>query len=119
VWLWKRRTEPLRFALVLYAAILALSPVVHPWYALPLVALLAIEPNLPGLFLSAVVVLAYHALPAWKDTGVWREDSFYVAVEWVPVYALLAATAWSRWRGRVRRSADSAAPPAHEIERLP
>jgi alpha-1,6-mannosyltransferase len=103
VWMWRRRIEPVRFALVLYAAILALSPVVHPWYVVPLVALLTFEPNLPGLLLGVLVVLAYHPLPAWRQTGVWSEDSFYATVEWVPVYAALAVSAASRLWSRRRR----------------
>lgn len=96
----RRRTEPLRASLVTYGALLALSPIVHPWYVVPLVAFLAVEPNLPGLLLSALVVLAYHTLPAWRLSSVWAEDSFYVALEWVPVYALLVATIGSRlWAG--------------------
>ncbi|MBI1851855.1 MAG: DUF2029 domain-containing protein [Planctomycetes bacterium] len=101
-WMWRRRTEPIRFALVLYFAAISLSPIVHPWYVVPLVAFLAVEPNLAGLLLATLVVLGYHPLPAWKESQVWREDPYYLLVEWLPVYAVLAITAVTRWRSRTR-----------------
>jgi hypothetical protein len=79
---------------------LALSPTVHPWYALWLVPLLPFLPRAAapaGFALVALLPISYAA--AWTEavTGVWAEPAWTRPALWGPVLALLA---WGPWRRR-------------------
>lgn len=83
------RTEPLRACGRLIAAILLLSPSVFPWYVTWLVPFLCFSPHPAGLTFTATVWLSYHPLSAYRATGVWAYNPWLVALEYLPVYALL------------------------------
>lgn len=94
-------------AMAVWIAFLALSPTVYPWYLVPAVALLPLDPN-PGLLvLSGTVALTYLPLSGFRATGVWSLPPWILWVEYG-----LALGAWAvvslagrreRRRGDLRR----------------
>ncbi|HUI09021.1 MAG TPA: glycosyltransferase 87 family protein [Bacteroidota bacterium] len=73
-----------------FAAFVLVSPVVHPWYLTWLAALLPLRWS-PGVFVflgtsaaANVVVYQYRAF------GEWRDQPLLLAVEYIPVFLLLA-----------------------------
>lgn len=77
-WLTWRGPEPARGFLLLFAGLLVLSPVVHPWYALWLIVLLPLAPSPPLVALSALLPLSYLAWTTQAAGGGW------VVPGWVP-----------------------------------
>lgn len=94
----QQRTEPLRASYWLVGAILLLSPSVFPWYVTWLVPFLCFYPRAAGLLLSVTVLLAYHVVIGYRALGVWQYDPWLVALEYLPVYALLMAQAFQKAR---------------------
>lgn len=83
-------------------AFLLLSPTLHPWYALYLVALLPFAAGPAGLVLSWTVFLAYYVLIRYSLLGEWVENDLIAAVIWLsPVLAWLCSFAASYCRGRL------------------
>ncbi len=80
---------------------LLLTPTLHPWYALYLVAFAALVPHPAALVLSWSVLLSYQVVAHYHLTGVWLERadlSFYI---WLaPLLALLASALFSRFNRR-------------------
>ena len=74
-------------------ALLFLSANCFPWYLTWILPLLAITPHAALLLWTALVPLAYHILIGYRTTGEWREDLFFLYLEYVPVYAMLVVTA--------------------------
>jgi len=81
---------------------LLLTPTLHPWYALYLVAFATLVPHPAALVLSWSVLLSYQVVAHYHLTGIWQERadlSFYI---WLaPLLALLASAAFSRLSRRV------------------
>jgi len=75
-------------------AILFLSANCFPWYLIWILPLLAVAPHAALLLWTALVPLAYHILIGYQVIGEWREDPFYLYLEYIPVYLLLAWTIW-------------------------
>jgi len=93
-----RRAEPLRACYLLMAALLLLSPSIHPWYVTWLVPFLCFFPN-PGFLLwTLTVFLGYHVLIDYTALGLWHFDPRLVWLEYLPVYALLLWRGWRRYR---------------------
>ncbi len=63
-----------RHAYITAFAYLMLTPTLHPWYALYLVAFLPFHPGVSGLCLSWAVFLTYYVLIGFKTVGVWQES---------------------------------------------
>ncbi|MFQ5926457.1 MAG: hypothetical protein ACE5MH_03385 [Terriglobia bacterium] len=93
------RTDPLRASYWVVGAILLLSPSVFPWYVTWLVPLLCFFPNPAGLVFTVTVLLSYHVVMGYRALGVWEYNGWLVALEYLPVYALLL---WGWWRGRAQ-----------------
>jgi hypothetical protein len=87
---WRRRASPERAGRALFLLFLALSPTVHPWYVALAVPFLCVTPNLLLLAFTGTVYLAYHVLPEWLRAGVWRENGWVKAAEYLPFYVGLA-----------------------------
>ena len=111
---WASRPRPgedLRpVALVAGGLFLALSPTVHPWYALWLLPFLpgarAREGRAAWLCLSLALPLSYVVLLGYSGlAGSWREEPAVRLAIWIP-WATLLLGAWL-WRARSR--ADSGA----------
>ena len=97
-WLTWRGGDPARAFLHLFVGLIVLSPVVHPWYGLWVIALLPLFPSLPLLVFSVLLPLAYLAWTAQAAGGPWA------APPWVPwvEYGLPLALALV-WRVAGRR----------------
>ncbi|HUX67243.1 MAG TPA: hypothetical protein VMV31_07125 [Terriglobales bacterium] len=91
-----RHLEPLRAAFVILGALLLALPQVHPWTLLCLLPLLVFFPEAPWLYFSVAVLWAYAVAP----------HPFLVALEYLPLYALLA---WQALRPRRRALPQAAA----------
>jgi len=98
---WKRPSLP-EGVLWTLAALLALSANCFPWYLTWLSPFLAVSPWAGLLLWQALAPLSYHVLFGYQIDGRWREDPFYLLLEYVPVYAMLAAEVVF---GRARRRA--------------
>ncbi len=77
-WLTWRGGDPARSFLQLFVGLVVLSPVVHPWYGLWLIALLPLFPSVPLLVFSVLLPLSYLAWTAQAAGGAW------LAPAWVP-----------------------------------
>jgi hypothetical protein len=96
-----RRTSLNDGAFIFFLAFFLLSPVVHPWYLLWVLAFLSLRRRpLDPLGCAALtwtisIVLAYSAQEQFLATGLWRIPESMLLAEYVPVYLLLimAATA--------------------------
>lgn len=98
-WLTFRGGDPARSFLLLFAGLVVLSPVVHPWYGLWLIALLPLFPSAPLLVFSVLLPLSYLAWTAQAAGGAWA------APGWVPwlEYGLPLALALGIRGARSRR----------------
>ena len=74
-------------------ALLFVSANCFPWYLSWFVPLLAITHEAPLLLWTALVALAYHILIGYRIMGEWTDSDFFRALEYGPVYGLLAV----RW----------------------
>lgn len=92
--LW-RKIEPLRAAFLILGTLLLALPQVHPWTVLCLLPLLVFFPEAPWLYFSVAVIWAYAVAPYPR----------LVALEYLPLYALLAWQAIRPWRQRARPQA--------------
>ncbi|MBI3666679.1 MAG: hypothetical protein HY236_10730 [Acidobacteria bacterium] len=100
------RKQPLyRTTLWIILALLFLSANCFPWYLTWLVPLLAAGPNAALLLWTALAPLAYHNLASYQALGRWQDDSFFLWLEYVPVYGMLLAGLWLK--GRFKRRAPS------------
>jgi hypothetical protein len=75
-------------------ATLLLSPVVHPWYLIWLVALVPIARVRPAITAAAMawsltVPSAYLAIPAYRSTGEWNVPQTALLLQYLPVLLLL------------------------------
>lgn len=105
-WLWASRATATEAAFGWIAAVLLLSPIVHPWYLAWLIPFLAWRHDLWVLVWSGTVIAAYAVLPGWWSASVWELPTWALLLEYVPVYFLLIATAVlgvRRQRGAVDR----------------
>ncbi len=92
------RAEPLRACYLLMAALLLLSPSVHPWYLTWLVPFLCFFPNPAFLLWTVTVFLSYHVLIDYNVLGLWHYNARLVWLEYLPVYVLLL-WGWMSSRG--------------------
>ena len=97
--------DPVRAVAASMGALLLLSPVVHPWYLLWILAFLPMHPALPWMAFSWLAFLGYEALMPYRGTGTWQSSEWVAWVEYGPVYLLLG---WClvRWAA-ARRGAVS------------
>jgi len=80
-----------RRAVVVVAALFLLSPTQFPWYYVWLVPFLALRPRLSLVLLTALLPLYY--MRAWLEArGLFgKYENLVIAIEFVPVWALLGA----------------------------
>jgi len=113
--LWQRGAAREDAAFAFVFATLLLSPVVHPWYLIWLVALLPVARVTPvlaaaGIAWSLTVPSAYLAIPVFRISGEWSVPLPARLVQYVPVIGLLCAAIIQRTAGR--RSAMPAGAPS-------
>jgi len=74
-------------------AYLLLTPTLHPWYALYLVAFLPFAAEPSGIVLSWAVMMSYRVLIFYKTGGRWIEDDLTAALIWLaPVATFIAVS---------------------------
>lgn len=82
---------------------LLLTPTLHPWYALYLVAFIVLAPSAPALTLTWSVLLSYQVVAVEHFSGVWQESSIISFYIWfAPVLALLLTAAAFLYRKKQR-----------------
>lgn len=99
-WMWVRGIGIADTAFVWIAAVLLLSPIVHPWYVTWLIPFLAWRRDQWVLVWSGTVIAAYAVLPAWWSSGIWDLPTWALVLEYAPVYALIAVAALGAYRQR-------------------
>lgn len=115
-WLARRVESPLPYAGVMIAATLAVSPVVHPWYAVWLVPFLCFYPLWSGVLWSGLVGLSYAVLFVYAKTGVWEIPAWVPWAEYGLVFSILAAELiWARHPAGRTRAAEIPRPAGFEL----
>jgi len=71
-------------------AVIAFSPVVHPWYAVPVIVFAVLRPMRSSIVFAATVSLYGLFVLSQKESGVWLEHPAWLLLEYVPVYVALA-----------------------------
>lgn len=95
-----RRGEWVRGAQVALAAPLLLSPVVHPWYLMPLVPTLAIAPSAALLAWVTAAPLTYEVLAGAELSGEWQPATWPL---WTAAASIAIGLIVDAWRSRSRR----------------
>ena len=70
--------DPVCGAAAAMAALLLLSPVVHPWYVLWVLAFVPMLPSPPWVALSWLAFLGYQVLVPYRTSGVWQPAEWVV-----------------------------------------
>jgi alpha-1,6-mannosyltransferase len=86
----KKRMEPLRAGLVLFTAMLLISPNAFPWYFTWIVPFLCFYPVPPILLLTVTCTLGYAPVIAYSVGQPYIHSPLMTALEYVPVYLWLA-----------------------------
>ena len=89
--------EPDHAFVQFFAALLLLSPVVHPWYGLWLLVLIPLYPSLPLFALSSFLPLAYLAWTQQHLGGAWRAPHW---AQWLAYGLPLLLLTWQELRDR-------------------
>jgi hypothetical protein len=85
-----RRHEAARAGLWIMGALTIVTPVLHPWYALSILAFAAIRRAWPWLVLGALLPLSYLPLDGWWANGEWSQPGWIYAAEYGPFLAAAA-----------------------------
>jgi len=94
-----RNHPPGRATAAVLIGLLYLSPVVHPWYGLWLLALLPVWPSLAAALLTGLLPLSYLAWTSAGAGGPWEAPSWVPWVEYgLPAAAWPLDAAWRRQR---------------------
>lgn len=115
LFLWRTGAAPVEAAFVFFFATLLLSPVVHPWYLLWIVALLPLAEvarpvRAAALAWSLTAPAAYLAIPPFRATGEWAVPVHALLVQYVPVLVLLGLAALNRRTAAARSATPSSVP---------
>ncbi len=97
-----RRGSASAAMLVALLAPLCASPVVFPWYLVPLVPLLVLVPSRAVFLWSTTLPFSYEVLTGFERHGAWQPALWAWAL---PTAALVAGALWDLWRAR-RAPAD-------------
>ena len=79
----------LRSAFLILGTLLCCASNVFPWYLSWILPLLTVFPNTAWLLFSVLVFLSYNVLIGYGTLGVWRDDTTFLLLEYVPFYLLL------------------------------
>lgn len=100
-WATAARLRPERALFWVLGSALVLTPVLRPWYVLWILPLAALRVSVQWIVLSGLVILGYHGLETFQETGVQTEPFWLRPLVWLPFLALLARDAVRVWRERV------------------
>lgn len=104
-----RQSQALAYCGILWALIIAVSPVVHPWYVTWLVPFLCFYPLWSGLAFTGLVGLSYVVLHRYSLSGVWELPAW---VPWIEYGAPLGLLAMELLKRRAPGSSAVVAAPA-------
>ncbi len=94
----KNRMEPFGASLFLTAGGLLLSPNAFPWYFTWSIPFLCFYPSRPWLLMSVTSVLGYAPVIAYAAGQTYRDSSFILALEYLPVCLWLSYDGWRTMR---------------------
>jgi len=89
LWAAWRRIELPRAALLIFGAILLLSPNAYSWYFTWIIPFLCFVPNTAWLLLMILQFLSYHVLIDYQAFGTWHFRPFFLWLTYGPFFALL------------------------------
>ena len=73
-------------------AILLLVPTLFPWYLVWIIPFLCFFPNPAWMLFSFTSAISYYVLIDWWTLGIWRQNHFFLALEYYPFFGLLFFT---------------------------
>jgi alpha-1,6-mannosyltransferase len=73
----------------LTGGILISVPTLFPWYLVWMIPFLCFFPNPAWILLSITSALSYYVLIDWWTLGIWRQNDFFMALEYYPFFGLL------------------------------
>ncbi len=89
IWAALRKIEPTRAAFLILGAVLLFSPNAYPWYFTWVIPFLCFRPNPAWLLLTILQFLSYKVLIEYQDYGIFNFDPRYLALTYIPFYAVL------------------------------
>jgi len=75
--------------------ILLLVPTLFPWYLVWIIPFLCFFPNPAWMLFSFTSAISYYVLTDWWTLGIWRQNHFFLALEYYPFLGLLLFT-WTK-----------------------
>jgi alpha-1,6-mannosyltransferase len=87
--LYMRKKEPLDAFYFSVLLLLMFSPVVHPWYVSWLAVLLPFSRRWSGIVYTSFVSFTVYTIVNYKLHGNWNQSALILALEYVPVIALM------------------------------
>jgi hypothetical protein len=105
----RRAADPAALCATVLGTQLLLAPTVHPWYLLWVLPFMVFHASPAWIAFSWLVLLAYDVLSDFRSTGVWHESEWVRALEYLPVYLLLAWSALRYFRGTRSRNTEPSA----------
>lgn len=72
----------------LIGGVLLLAPTLFPWYLAWIIPLLCFFPSPAWIVFSVTSALSYYILIDWWTLGVWRQNDFFVALQYYPFFVL-------------------------------
>ncbi|MFN0152100.1 MAG: glycosyltransferase 87 family protein [bacterium] len=110
--LWRlARGDLARAAFWTLGALVLLSSQVHPWYLLWLLPFLAVRPSRAWLLFTFLIFISYETHALHRASGAWSESTGIRAIQYAPLFILLAIEAAASI-ARARRGAAPVRDPA-------
>jgi|GEM_PF-1200302 alpha-1,6-mannosyltransferase len=88
-------TDLLKQHFWLLSGLLLLTPTLFPWYLVWIMPLLCFFPSTAWMVLSVTSAISYYVLIDWWTLGIWRQNDFFMRLQYYPFFALLLFD-WSR-----------------------
>ncbi len=84
-----RERDVARYTYLVVGCWLLLAPTVYPWYVTWMVPFLCLYPNRAWIAFTALVMMSYRVWGEYDASGAWVLPTRWLALEYVPFYALL------------------------------
>jgi alpha-1,6-mannosyltransferase len=84
-----REKDLARYTFLVVGCSLLIAPTVYPWYVIWMVPLLCLYPSRAWIAFTALVILSYRVWGEYESSGAWVVPTRWLALEYVPFYALL------------------------------
>jgi hypothetical protein len=110
LWSSTRRLRFDQFAYRALAALLILSPTLHPWYLTWMIPFICLRPQVAWLLLTGTTIAYYEAVRIYNFTGKWEKLPWVQIIEYVPFYLTWFVESARRRRRWPWKSAISTTP---------